>query len=175
MSLRQYAQSRTAKPKLTQIPLAPAADAHIERPRIQRRILNLQDHSDTTLIQDDYPIDIRESRALAQIPLTYLLTCPLLAPTEPVSYSRARRTVPSFGIDDESPTDRNSYNTRSNKVRVIKTPGGKLQYQHLKKRGSPPKCGDCGIKLPGVCLRSFMSAPAQATSLLRSTNLWTPY
>ncbi|KAL8675675.1 MAG: hypothetical protein Q9224_007418, partial [Gallowayella concinna] len=52
-----------------------------------------------------------------------------------------------------SPADagiQNSYNTRSNKVRVIKTPGGKLQYQHLKKRGSPPKCGDCGIKLPGV-------------------------
>ncbi|KAI4220898.1 MAG: hypothetical protein L6R36_007285 [Xanthoria steineri] len=45
---------------------------------------------------------------------------------------------------------RNPYNTRSNKVRVIKTPGGKLQYQHLKKRGSPPKCGDCGIKLPGI-------------------------
>ena len=44
----------------------------------------------------------------------------------------------------------NSYNTRSNKVRVIKTPGGKLRYQHLKKRGSPPKCGDCGTKLPGV-------------------------
>ncbi|KAL8680523.1 MAG: hypothetical protein Q9186_003274 [Xanthomendoza sp. 1 TL-2023] len=56
-----------------------------------------------------------------------------------------------------SPADagnQNSYNTRSNKVRVIKTPGGKLQYQHLKKRGSPPKCGDCGIKLPGVCLKS---------------------
>ncbi|KAL8922746.1 MAG: hypothetical protein Q9172_003461 [Xanthocarpia lactea] len=45
---------------------------------------------------------------------------------------------------------RNPYNTRSNKVRVVKTPGGKLQYQHLKKRGSPPKCGDCGIKLPGI-------------------------
>ena len=42
------------------------------------------------------------------------------------------------------------YNTRSNKVRVVKTPGGKLQYQHIKKRGSPPKCGDCGIKLSGV-------------------------
>ncbi|KAL9604240.1 MAG: hypothetical protein Q9219_000638 [cf. Caloplaca sp. 3 TL-2023] len=45
---------------------------------------------------------------------------------------------------------RNPYNTRSNKVRIVKTPGGKLQYQHLKKRGSPPKCGDCGIKLPGI-------------------------
>jgi ribosomal protein L34E len=42
------------------------------------------------------------------------------------------------------------YNTRSNKVRVIKTPGGQLRYLHIKKKGSPPKCGDCGIKLPGV-------------------------
>ena len=46
--------------------------------------------------------------------------------------------------------ERNSYNTRSNKVRVMKTPGGKLRYLHIKKRGSPVKCGDCGIKLPGV-------------------------
>jgi hypothetical protein len=45
-----------------------------------------------------------------------------------------------------------SYNTRSNKVRITKTPGGKLRYLHIKKRGSPPKCGDCGIKLPGVRL-----------------------
>jgi large subunit ribosomal protein L34e len=42
------------------------------------------------------------------------------------------------------------YNTKSNKVRVIKTPGGQLRYLHIKKKGSPPKCGDCGIKLPGV-------------------------
>jgi hypothetical protein len=43
-----------------------------------------------------------------------------------------------------------SYNTRSNKVRVVKTPGGNLRYLHIKKKGSPVKCGDCGIKLPGV-------------------------
>ena len=42
------------------------------------------------------------------------------------------------------------YNTRSNKVRVIKTPGGELRYLHIKKKGTAPKCGDCGIKLPGV-------------------------
>ncbi|KAI9861301.1 MAG: 60S ribosomal protein L34 [Vezdaea acicularis] len=45
---------------------------------------------------------------------------------------------------------RNPYNTRSNKVRIIKTPGGKLRYLHIKKKGTPPKCGDCGIKLPGI-------------------------
>ncbi|KAF8419925.1 60S ribosomal protein L34B [Tirmania nivea] len=45
---------------------------------------------------------------------------------------------------------RNGYNTRSNKVRIVKTPGGNLRYLHIKKKGTAPKCGDCGIKLPGV-------------------------
>merc|ERR1712169_91616 len=45
---------------------------------------------------------------------------------------------------------RNPYNTSSNNVRVIKTLGGKLRLLHIKKRGTAPKCGDCGIKLPGV-------------------------
>jgi large subunit ribosomal protein L34e len=43
------------------------------------------------------------------------------------------------------------YNTVSNKVRVIRTPGGEHRYLHIKKRGTSPKCGDCGVKLPGVC------------------------
>jgi large subunit ribosomal protein L34e len=43
------------------------------------------------------------------------------------------------------------YNTVSNKVRVIRTPGGEHRYLHIKKKGTSPKCGDCGIKLPGVC------------------------
>lgn len=42
------------------------------------------------------------------------------------------------------------YNTRSNRVRIVKTPGNTLRYQHLKKLGSAPKCGDCGIALPGI-------------------------
>ena len=42
------------------------------------------------------------------------------------------------------------YNTVSNKVRVIRTPGGEHRYLHIKKRGTSPKCGDCGVKLPGV-------------------------
>ncbi|KAJ6152921.1 hypothetical protein N7497_007240 [Penicillium chrysogenum] len=46
---------------------------------------------------------------------------------------------------------RNPYNTRSNKVRIVKTPGGELRYLHLKKKGTAPKCGDCGIKLPDPC------------------------
>ncbi|KAG0660091.1 60S ribosomal protein L34 [Maudiozyma exigua] len=45
---------------------------------------------------------------------------------------------------------RNPYNTRSNKIKVVKTPGGILRAQHVKKLASRPKCGDCGIALPGV-------------------------
>lgn len=42
------------------------------------------------------------------------------------------------------------YNTISNKTRIIKTPGGELRYLHIKKKGTAPKCGDCGSKLAGV-------------------------
>ncbi|KAK9761271.1 hypothetical protein K7432_013944, partial [Basidiobolus ranarum] len=43
-----------------------------------------------------------------------------------------------------------SYNTKSNRVRIVKTPGGKLTYLHEKKPGSAPRCGDCGNALSGV-------------------------
>jgi len=43
-----------------------------------------------------------------------------------------------------------SYNTTSNLTRTVKTPGGKLRLLHIKKRGTNPKCGDCGSKLAGV-------------------------
>ncbi|KAG2173586.1 hypothetical protein NQZ79_g1311 [Umbelopsis isabellina] len=43
-----------------------------------------------------------------------------------------------------------SYNTRSNRTRVVKTPGGKLNLQYEKKPAKAPRCGDCGDKLAGV-------------------------
>ncbi|KAH3902765.1 probable 60S ribosomal protein L34-B [Saccharomycodes ludwigii] len=45
---------------------------------------------------------------------------------------------------------RNPYNTKSNQIKVVKTPGGNLRAQHVKKLATRPKCGDCGIALPGV-------------------------
>jgi large subunit ribosomal protein L34e len=48
---------------------------------------------------------------------------------------------------------RQPYNTKSNRRRQVKTPGGKLVYHHLKKPGTAPKCGDCGMALPGVSLQ----------------------
>uniref|UniRef100_A0A915BLU4 Large ribosomal subunit protein eL34 n=1 Tax=Parascaris univalens TaxID=6257 RepID=A0A915BLU4_PARUN len=41
------------------------------------------------------------------------------------------------------------YNTRSNKIRVSKTPGGRLVFLYRKKLGSVPRCGDTGVKLKG--------------------------
>jgi len=43
-----------------------------------------------------------------------------------------------------------SYNTRSNRVKIIKTPGGDLRYLHEGKPGKAPKCGDCELRLPGI-------------------------
>ena len=43
-----------------------------------------------------------------------------------------------------------SYNTKSNKRRISKTPGGKLVYLYIKKAGATPKCGDCKEKLRGL-------------------------
>ncbi|KAI3662180.1 hypothetical protein MP638_002166 [Amoeboaphelidium occidentale] len=43
-----------------------------------------------------------------------------------------------------------SYNTASNKVRKVKTPGGRLLVQYVKKRANVPKCGDCGGNLNGI-------------------------
>ncbi|KAK9448926.1 60S ribosomal protein eL34 [Limtongia smithiae] len=45
---------------------------------------------------------------------------------------------------------RNPYNTRSNRVKIVKTPGGKLVYQHTKKIPSRVKCGGCESFLPGI-------------------------
>jgi large subunit ribosomal protein L34e len=43
-----------------------------------------------------------------------------------------------------------SYNTNSNRRKIVKTPGGKLVYHYKKKLGSVPKCGDCKVKLRGI-------------------------
>eukprot|EP00439_Symbiodinium_sp_Y106_P012095 s2382_g1.t2 len=42
------------------------------------------------------------------------------------------------------------YNTKSNKQRVVKTPGGKAVYQAVKKKAKGPHCGDCGKALIGL-------------------------
>merc|ERR1711893_52572 len=43
-----------------------------------------------------------------------------------------------------------SYNTKSNRRKITKTPGGKLVYHYKKKLGTIPKCGDCKVKLHGI-------------------------
>merc|ERR1711991_1143964 len=47
---------------------------------------------------------------------------------------------------------RNPYNTKSNKTRIVKTPGGRLVVQYLKKRASGIPCAvaGCDTKLRGI-------------------------
>merc|ERR1712066_290239 len=42
------------------------------------------------------------------------------------------------------------YNTKSNKQRTLRTPGGKLTFHVLKKKAKGPACGDCGKALIGL-------------------------
>ncbi|SBT75176.1 60S ribosomal protein L34, putative [Plasmodium ovale] len=44
----------------------------------------------------------------------------------------------------------NHYNTKSNKVRPVRTPGGKLTVHVLKKKAGKPKCADCKSDIQGV-------------------------
>merc|ERR1711865_579995 len=58
---------------------------------------------------------------------------------------------------------RHCYNTKSNKTRVLKTPGGKLTIHYTQKGPAGVKCGEpaCKVRLPGIpCLR-----PKQYTQL----------
>ena len=51
---------------------------------------------------------------------------------------------------------RKSYNTKSNGVAKIRTPGGKLTLQYIGKKASVPKCADTGKQLYGIpALRPF--------------------
>merc|ERR1711988_274488 len=45
---------------------------------------------------------------------------------------------------------RSCYNTRSNRIKLVKTPGGKLSVQYRSKLAKGPKCGTCGDKLFGI-------------------------
>mmetsp|Transcript_30103 Transcript_30103/g.35179 ORF Transcript_30103/g.35179 Transcript_30103/m.35179 type:complete len:117 (+) Transcript_30103:21-371(+) len=45
---------------------------------------------------------------------------------------------------------RHAYRTLSNRVKTIKTPGGRFTSQLIKKSRKGAMCGDCGIALPGI-------------------------
>eukprot|EP01057_Protomagalhaensia_wolfi_P001319 Protomagalhaensia_wolfi_Nauph_80__1318@NODE_178_length_3281_cov_479_197717_g134_i0_p4_GENE_NODE_178_length_3281_cov_479_197717_g134_i0NODE_178_length_3281_cov_479_197717_g134_i0_p4_ORF_typecomplete_len136_score22_12Ribosomal_L34e/PF01199_18/7_3e34Ribosomal_L34e/PF01199_18/1_5e03Neur_chan_memb/PF02932_16/0_094_NODE_178_length_3281_cov_479_197717_g134_i0491898 len=45
---------------------------------------------------------------------------------------------------------RNTHNSPSNQVRIVRTPGNKLVYLKRKKNGNAPSCADCRHTLHGV-------------------------
>jgi hypothetical protein len=49
---------------------------------------------------------------------------------------------------------RHAYRTLNNRVKTIKTPGGRFTSQLIKKTRKGAMCGDCGIALPGVSVVS---------------------
>ena len=45
---------------------------------------------------------------------------------------------------------RHSFNTSSNRVKAVKTPGGQLKLQYRSKLAKGPACGDCGCSIQGI-------------------------
>uniref|UniRef100_A0A0K0E9I9 Large ribosomal subunit protein eL34 n=1 Tax=Strongyloides stercoralis TaxID=6248 RepID=A0A0K0E9I9_STRER len=45
---------------------------------------------------------------------------------------------------------RHSYSTKSNKIRKIKTPGGRLSIKYQSKIGCKRRCADTGVILKGI-------------------------
>ena len=45
---------------------------------------------------------------------------------------------------------RHAYATKSNVLKVVKTPGGRLVGAYRSKKRQGPKCGDCHCSLPGI-------------------------
>jgi large subunit ribosomal protein L34e len=45
---------------------------------------------------------------------------------------------------------RHSYNTKQHKLRAVRTTGGQLKSQRVKKLTKGPRCSDCKISLPGI-------------------------
>lgn len=71
---------------------------------------------------------------------------------------------------------RNPYATVSNRVRKVKTPGGKLVVQYIKKAGSAARCGDTKTKLHGISIgrpKDFMrmSKPKKTVTRVYGGNL----
>merc|ERR1712133_321217 len=65
-----------------------------------------------------------------------------------------------------------SYNTKSNRRKIVRTPGGRLTFQYLKKRPSVPKCPMTGLALKGV----KPSRPADRSRLsLRQKKVYRAY
>uniref|UniRef100_A0A7S1TDA2 60S ribosomal protein L34 n=1 Tax=Compsopogon caeruleus TaxID=31354 RepID=A0A7S1TDA2_9RHOD len=71
---------------------------------------------------------------------------------------------------------RSPYATKSNRIKKIKTPGGKLTVQYLKKKASRPRCGETGVILQGVAMgrpKQYMrmSKPKKSVSRAYGGNL----
>merc|ERR1711939_408322 len=65
-------------------------------------------------------------------------------------HSQPHTTNPSTMAQRVTLRTRKSYNTKSNRRRIVKTPSGELRYLHIAKLATAPKCGDCGNKLAGI-------------------------
>mmetsp|Transcript_14989 Transcript_14989/g.20965 ORF Transcript_14989/g.20965 Transcript_14989/m.20965 type:complete len:118 (+) Transcript_14989:81-434(+) len=66
---------------------------------------------------------------------------------------------------------RHSYNTTANRVRKVKTPGGRLVLQYIQKRTKGVRCGDCHGPIAGIPhlkTRQYATASKRVKSVTRA-------
>lgn len=63
---------------------------------------------------------------------------------------------------------RHSYNTTSHKARPVRTPGGQLKGQFLKKKCKGPRCSDCKLALAGIKQMSLKNTKKRERTVSRA-------
>ena len=77
-----------------------------------------------------------------------------------ISERQSQPPVIAMGSDKRTTQPRRqSYHTKSNRMKPVKTPGGKLVLHLVKKCSQGPKCGDTGVQLHGVSCGSSWFLP----------------
>ena len=92
--------------------------------------------------------------------------CSPLLPLHRRRLAADRRRLPAFSppaavtmVQRLTYRRRHSYATKSNKQRIVRTPGGKLVYQLAKKKTSHPTCPISGQRLNGVSASCWAGRP----------------
>lgn len=186
LSARRQATTLPVSDRPMPAPHAPPATAHISAnskpPDLRPSICNF----DCEKVIHARPVKpfttnhANQSKCLATVLPTDAVTG-----KDPFSCPKRTDEVEGNGQDGDvmRSTDRNfadSYNTTSNRTRIVKTPGGELRILHIKKRGTAPKCGDCGTKLPGVssntpirmAIECIEATRRQADTRMRAQHPW---
>jgi hypothetical protein len=116
----------------------------------------LEPNDKSQKVVSPFPLDNRSQarlQSIIRILKKAIKSVGLKNPLEiPSQLAHTKKKYSTMGTSKRSCTlpRRHAYHTKSNRMQVVKTPGGKLVMHVVNKRSSGPKCGDTGVQLHGV-------------------------